>query len=132
MDDTMLAFMVFATSRPEALSQIQARTDAEALEAGEALPDLREAMAVQILSAEAEAQRKSLAKLVDGIFARPSSSPMRQPMPMPPALKNTTGCEISTRHLGFREIVNNTGGRIRPYNSASRRMRPHGCITTYA
>ncbi len=33
MDDTMLAFMVFAASRPEVLEQVQALTEAEALEA---------------------------------------------------------------------------------------------------
>lgn len=70
MDDTMLAFMVFAASRPEVLEQVQALTEAEALEAGEALPDLRETMAVQILSAEAKAQRKTLAKLVEVILGK--------------------------------------------------------------
>lgn len=70
MDDTMLAFMVFAASRPEALSQVQALTEAEALEAGEALPDLRETMALQILTAEAKAQRKTLAKLVEVILGK--------------------------------------------------------------
>ncbi|MCT8162452.1 MULTISPECIES: DNA ligase D [Pseudomonas] len=70
MDDTMLAFMVFAASRPEVLEQVQALTEAEALEAGEALPDLRETMAVQILTAEAKAQRKTLAKLVEVILGK--------------------------------------------------------------
>lgn len=70
MDDTMLAFMVFAASRPEVLEQVQTLTEAEALEAGEALPDLRETMAVQILTAEAKAQRKTLAKLVEVILGK--------------------------------------------------------------
>ncbi|EGC00811.1 hypothetical protein G1E_01131 [Pseudomonas sp. TJI-51] len=70
MDDTMLAYMVFAASHPEALSQVQVLTEAEALEAGEALPDLRETMAVQILSAEAKAQRKTLATLVEVILGK--------------------------------------------------------------
>ncbi|GLO22074.1 MULTISPECIES: hypothetical protein [Pseudomonas] len=70
MDDTMLAFMVFAASRPEVLEQVQALTEAEALEAGEALPDLRETMAVQILTAEAKAQRKTLATLVEVILGK--------------------------------------------------------------
>lgn len=70
MDDTMLAFMVFAASRPEVLEQMQALTEAEALEAGEALPDLRETMAVQILRAEAKAQRKTLGKLVEMILGK--------------------------------------------------------------
>lgn len=68
MDDTMLAFMVFAASHPKVLAQVRALTEAEALEAGEALPDLRETMAVQILSAEAKAQRKTLDKLVEMIL----------------------------------------------------------------
>ncbi|KLJ13965.1 MULTISPECIES: hypothetical protein [Pseudomonas] len=68
--DTMLAFMVFAASRPEVLAQVQALTDAVALEAGEALPDLRETMAVQILSAEAKAQLKTLANFVEVILGK--------------------------------------------------------------
>ncbi|CAG8868738.1 Multifunctional non-homologous end joining protein LigD [Pseudomonas fluorescens] len=64
MDNTTLAFLIFACSHPEALEQVRALTEAEATEAGEPLPDLRETMIAQILSAEAKAQGVSLDALI--------------------------------------------------------------------
>lgn len=111
----MLAFMVFAASRPEVLAQVQALTDAVALEAGEALPDLRETMAVQILSAEAKAQLKTLANFVEVILGKAVIEPDAPSNADVSSLENTTGCAISTRHLSRLEIVSSRAGRFRPY-----------------
>ena len=47
MDDTALAYMIFAADHPDALAQVQALSEAEALEAGEPLSALRDTMVVQ-------------------------------------------------------------------------------------
>ncbi|HEN8726852.1 TPA: DNA ligase D [Pseudomonas putida] len=70
MDDTSLAFMIFAADHPDALQQIRALGEAEALEAGEPLPELRNTMVNQILAGEATHRGISLEALVEELIGR--------------------------------------------------------------
>ncbi|WP_406822184.1 DNA ligase D [Pseudomonas sp. KnCO4] len=70
MDDTALAFMIFAADHPDALAQVQVLSEAEALEAGEPLSALRDTMVVQALMAEASKQGVSLDDLVQSLIRR--------------------------------------------------------------
>ncbi|WP_238540160.1 DNA ligase D [Pseudomonas sp. GM84] len=70
MDDTSLAFMIFAADHPDALQQIRALGEAEAQEAGEPLPELRTTMVNQILAGEATHRGISLEALVEGLIGR--------------------------------------------------------------
>ncbi|MGO3984255.1 DNA ligase D [Pseudomonas sp. SAS7] len=70
MDDTSLAFMIFAADHPDALQQIRALGEAEALEAGEPLPELRNTMVNQILTGEATHRGISLEALVEELIGR--------------------------------------------------------------
>jgi bifunctional non-homologous end joining protein LigD len=73
MDNTALAFAIFAATHPEALDQVQSLTEAEALEAGEPLPNLRDTMVTQILSAEAKSRNISFEDLVLDIIGGPEN-----------------------------------------------------------
>lgn len=70
MDDTALAFMIFATEHPDALAQVRGLSEAEALEAGEPLSAQRDTMVVQTLTAEASKQGVSLDELVQTLIGR--------------------------------------------------------------
>ncbi|MBF8806128.1 DNA ligase D [Pseudomonas asiatica] len=64
MDDFTLAFLSFCVDHPEAVEQVQALTEANALEAGESLPALRDTMISQILEVEAKQRNISLKALI--------------------------------------------------------------------
>ncbi|XBV15237.1 hypothetical protein BIKONL_002716 [Pseudomonas putida] len=70
MDDTALAFMIFAADHPDALAQVQVLSEAEALEAGEPLSALRDTMVVQTLTAEANKRGVSLDALVQALIGK--------------------------------------------------------------
>lgn len=70
MDDTALAYMIFAADHPDALAQVQALSEAEALEAGEPLSALRDTMVVQTLTAEANKRGVSLNGLVQALIRK--------------------------------------------------------------
>jgi len=62
--------MIFAADHPDALQQIRALGEAEALEAGEPLPELRNTMVKQILAGEATHRGISLEALVEELIGR--------------------------------------------------------------
>lgn len=64
MDDTTLAFLAFSVDHPEAIEQLQMLSEADSLEAGESLPELRDSMVSQVLEAEAKQRGISLEALV--------------------------------------------------------------------
>ncbi|MEN5107273.1 DNA ligase D [Pseudomonas sp. TWI672] len=64
MDDITLAFLAFTVDHPEAVGQIQGLSEANALESGESVPELRDTMVSQILTAEAKQRGNSLETLV--------------------------------------------------------------------
>ncbi|MCE5976615.1 hypothetical protein LVS58_06720 [Pseudomonas sp. JR33AA] len=68
MDDTTLAFMIFAANHPDVLAQVKILSEAEALEAGEPLSALRDTMVVQTLTVEADMQGVSLPELVQKLI----------------------------------------------------------------
>lgn len=74
MDDITLAFLAFSVDHPESLEQVQALTEAYALEAGESLPELRDTIVSQILEAEAEQRGVSLEALVQKLSGQSSQA----------------------------------------------------------
>ncbi len=97
MDDMTLAFLVFACTHPQALAKVHALTAADAAEAGEPLPTLRETMVTQILSAEAKAQGLSLEAFVQETAGRPADQ-----LDLPPTSDSATpGLEKYNRMRDF-------------------------------
>ncbi|HEN8727070.1 TPA: DNA ligase D [Pseudomonas putida] len=75
MDDITFAFLMFGIDHPNVLEQVKALTDANAVEAGEPLADLRDTMVEQILQAEANRLEVSLEALVQGLIGQSSQGP---------------------------------------------------------
>lgn len=82
MDDITLAFLAFSVDHPELLEQVQALTEAYALEAGQSLPELRDTIVSQILEAEAEQRGVSLEALVQKLSGQ-SSQAAKEPDAVP-------------------------------------------------
>lgn len=72
MDDTALAFMFYVADHPDALAQVQALSEAEAVEAGEPLSSLRDTYIVQTLASAAHQRGVSLEALVRELIAKPN------------------------------------------------------------
>lgn len=70
MDDSTLAFVVLAASDEEALSKMLSLGEAESLEAGEPLENLRATMVEQILNAEAISRGLTRTQLVNDLLGR--------------------------------------------------------------
>lgn len=72
MDDITLAFLAFSVDHPEAVEQLQMLSEANALEAGESLQELRDTLVLQTLEAEAKQRGISLEALVEKLSGQAS------------------------------------------------------------